>query len=258
MMKACGVENSAQSNPGLVLGAAMGQAALAGRDKLTLIADPELEPLLPWIEQLVAESSGKSGRGILPVYGEPLNKVQVFGKDRFFVYIRDEGSNDRAVSKLINLNQPCFVIDTGGKRNLPAEFYRWEIATAVACSIIRVNAFDQPDVQDNKVRTQRIINDINVNGRILDEKPQWTDQRFHVFSQSVDWLKEKEMVRDIIRGFIAQGRRGDYVSIMTYLPNNERIMKTVGSLRDWIYESSNLATTVGFGPAIPSFNRTTS
>jgi hypothetical protein len=111
-----------------------------------------------------------------------------------------------------------------------------------------VNAFDQPDVQDNKVRTQRIINDINVNGRILDEKPQWTDQRFHVFSQSVDWLKEKEMVRDIIRGFIAQGRRGDYVSIMTYLPKNEKIMKTVESLRDWIYESSNLATTVGFGP----------
>ena len=228
MSAECDENMPAARNPGLVLGAIMGQAALEGRDKLTIITDPALASVGSWLEQLIAESTGKLGKGVVPVDLEPLGPAAVYGHDRWFVYLRTDGQFDAALAEL---GQPLLVFDLSDPYNLGAEIYRWEVATAVACAVLGVNPFDQPDVQDAKNRTKAKITEYREKGKL--------DMGFPVTLENAPaTLKE----------FIAKAKHGDYIAINAYLPRNPAIAASLTALRSAIRQHTHCATTVGFGP----------
>jgi len=245
MARQCAADIPAARNPGLVLGAILGQAALNGRDKLTFIADESLAPLGAWLEQLVAESSGKQERGILPVEGEPVGSLADYGDDRLFIYLHREGKYDEAVKKLQEASHPALAFDIPDAYDLGAEFYRWEVATAVACHILHVNAFDQPDVQDSKDRTKAKIAAYKLNRRLDEGNPAWEKDGVRAFSPRA--VTGEDLV-EVLETFLAQARKGDYVAINAYLPRNPEMAEVFQEIRLAIRKRTGCATMVGFGP----------
>ncbi len=245
MARQCAANVAAARNPGLLLGAILGQAALDGRNKLTFIADEGLLPLGAWLEQLVAESSGKQGKGILPVDGEPLGDPTDYGDDRLFVYLRSTGAQDAAVNALRAANHPVLEFLISNFYSLGSEIYRWEYATAVACHILGVNAFDQPDVQDSKKRTEDKITAYRQNRKLDEGEPAWEVDGVRAFSP--DALNGKHLA-EVLKAFLAQARKGDYVAINAYLPRNAEMVEILQELRFSIRKRTGCATTVGFGP----------
>ncbi|MFH1906215.1 MAG: bifunctional transaldolase/phosoglucose isomerase [Chloroflexota bacterium] len=245
MARQCAANVAAERNPGLVLGAILGQAALDGRNKLTFIADECLLPLGAWLEQLVAESSGKQGKGILPVDGEPLGDPTDYGDDRLFVYLCSTGAQDAAVNALRAANHPVLEFLISNFYSLGSEIYRWEYATAVACHILGVNAFDQPDVQDSKKRTEDKITAYRQNRKLDEGEPAWEVDGVRAFSPGA--LNGKHLA-EVLMAFLAQARKGDYVAINAYLPRNAEMVEILQELRFSIRKRTGCATTVGFGP----------
>jgi transaldolase/glucose-6-phosphate isomerase len=226
----CAKDRPAARNPGLVLGAILGEAALQGRDKLTLVTDPPLASFGSWLEQLVAESSGKDGKGIVPVDLEPPAAPDVYGSDRLFVYFRSDGQHDRTIARLLEAGFPALTFTINDPYQLAAEFFRWEFATAVACAILRINAFDQPDVQDSKDRTKAKIKEYLETGKLTEGKTvSWEDQ-------------------PVLEMFFGQAKAGDYVALNAYLPRNRQMAALLRRLRLAIRKKTGCATTVGFGP----------
>ncbi len=245
MMRDCRAEVSAGRNPGLVLGAVLGEAALAGRDKLTLIADPPVSAFGSWLEQLMAESSGKDGKGIIVVDGEPVGTASVYGHDRLFVYLKVTGEHDQAVAGLTEAGHPVLEFPIPDSYSLIAEFYRWEIATAMTCHILGVNAFDQPDVQDNKDRTKNKIVAYSQQGRLEELAPFWEGNSVKAISnQSLSGSNMEE----VLASFLALARGGDYVAINAYLPRTPEMASALAELRLKVRVRTRCATTVGFGP----------
>lgn len=245
MVRDCAAQVPAEMNPGLALGAVLGQMALDGRDKLTIIADQSLAPLGAWLEQLIAESSGKNGKGIVVVDGEQLKPPADYGTDRLFVYLRVSGDYDPDIGGLIASGHPVITIDVDNPYNLGAEFYRWEIATAIACSVIGVNAFDQPDVQLSKDITKEKIRQYSQAGRLDEGKPSWTGDQIKVFSPVE--IKETSM-KGILNGFVSKASENDFIGINAYLPRNPETHAILTDFRIAIGELSSCATTLGFGP----------
>ncbi len=235
-------------NPGLVLGALVGTAAQEGRDKLTILADPELEPFGSWLEQLIAESTGKNGRGIVPIDLEPEIPTGDYAPDRLFVYLRASGLRDEFVRQLRAAGHPAVEFEIRDAYDLGAEFYRWEIATAVACAILKVNAFDQPDVQDNKKRTTQKINAFKINGVLDGDPPVWEGPGGRVYGLTLNGLDCAETLRDVVGLLLKLARPGDYIGINAYLPRSDRILKRLQKLRKMILDRTGCATTLGFGP----------
>jgi transaldolase/glucose-6-phosphate isomerase len=232
-------------NPGIVLGSVLGEAALHGRDKLTIIADPEVAPFGAWLEQLVAESSGKQGKGILPVNGEQLEEPGLYGEDRLFVYFRRSGKHDKTVNALRDARQPVLSYDFIDNYALGAEFYKWELAIVTACSIIGVNAFDQPDVQDSKTRTVNKVSYYQEHHRFIENKPILDEQGIALYGNvSLDG----KGITSLIDNFIQGSKPGDYVAINAYLERDEKNNASLQKLRSWVMEQSKLATMLGFGP----------
>ena len=225
-------------SPGVALGAVLGEAALAGKDKLTLLADAEIETLSNWIEQLVAESSGKDGRGIIPVALEPLDSPQVYGPDRLFVYLRQTGNLDLAVQSLSHAGFPVITLDVPDAYAVAAEFFRWEVAVATACHVIGVNPFDQPDVQESKDRTRAKL-DLLRTGAGLDEG------RWDVDLSAEDNRKQATAP---LRDLVQQAEPADYIAICAYLPRRPEVNAELQRIRVLLRERSHLATTVGYGP----------
>jgi transaldolase/glucose-6-phosphate isomerase len=245
MMHQCDMQVSEARNPGLVLGAILGEAAVSGRDKLTFIADGSVAPLGAWLEQLIAESSGKLGRGILPVEGEPLAAPDVYGSDRIFVYLRRGGQFDVQVKALEQAGHPVLDFKIPGDYDLGAEFYRWEVATAVACAVLGVNAFDQPDVQDAKDRTKAKINAYTQNRQLDEGRVSWEGEGIKAYSTLA--LNGSKLA-DILSGFVSSARKGDYIAINAYLPRNPETASQLAELRLILGGKTGCATTVGFGP----------
>ena len=236
MSAQCAVGVPTARNPGLVLGAVMGQAALEGRDKLTIVADPALSSVGSWLEQLVAESTGKLGKGIVPVDLEPLAAPSVYGNDRLFVYLRKDGQHDAALAELQKSGQPLLTFELPDPYDLAAEFYRWEVATAIACAVLQVNAFDQPDVQDAKDRTKAKIAEYQKNGKLTE-------------GDFVNWAAETNENRKlIIEKFLARAKPGDYIAINAYLRRNPAMLSALTELRSYFGIHTGCATTLGFGP----------
>ncbi|MBI1792931.1 MAG: bifunctional transaldolase/phosoglucose isomerase [Chloroflexi bacterium] len=231
MKRQCMKDVPAARNPGLALGAVLGESALGGRDKLTVLADAPLSALAGWIEQIVAESSGKNGRGILPVALEPLDHPEAYGNDRIFVYLKQTGELENGVAALRAAGHPAIEFPIVNSYDAGAEFYRWEIATAVACHLLGVNAFDQPDVQDSKDRTKAKIAEYKASGKLVE-------------SDSGIGIRELEKVA----GFLKQAKADDYVSINAYLPRTREMTDELQRLRVAIREKTKCAVTAGFGP----------
>ena len=242
MMNECGGSSSAQQsgahigtqaarNPGLALGAVMAESALQGRDKLTVLADTRLVTVGSWLEQLIAESSGKDDRGIIPVDLEPVGEPSVYGPDRLFVYLRQTGELDEQAATLRTAGHPVLVITVPEAYDLAAEFYRWEFATAVACHILGVNAFDQPNVEDAKKRAKAQITAYQEKGKLGDGE-----------------YVELEHAHDALRDFLGQAKPGDYITLAAFLPRNHAMLDTLQSLRVTIREKTKAAVTLGFGP----------
>ena len=214
-------------NSGLQLGALLGSAALSGRDKVTLIAPPPIERFGLWVEQMIAESLGKEGRGIVPVAGEPLLDPGCYGNDRLFVFVETPSSGELlpAVRRLEQFGHPVARLQLRDCRDLGAEFFRWEYATAVAGSILDVHPFDQPDVQGAKDNTDRLLYLFLREGRLPEPAPSGS-----------------------IRHLLEQARPGDYLAITPYTMIDPEVDRLIGELRRKVMGRSRIATTMGYGP----------
>ncbi len=231
MKRQCGPSLPAARNPGVALGVILAEAARNGRDKLTLVADPALEAFTAWIEQLVAESSGKQGKGILPVPLEPLASPESYGSDRLFVYLRQQGLLDEPLSALQQAGHPVVVFSLSSMYDVGAEMLRWMIATATACHLLGVNAFDQPDVQESKRRTLEKIAVYRSTGRLPD----------------LDLIPPDQAL-PALRAFLAEVQPGDFIALLAYLPRTAEINQALQKLRQALRGQTRLAVTVGFGP----------
>jgi transaldolase / glucose-6-phosphate isomerase len=206
-------------NPGAWLGATLGEAALAGRDKLTLVLDERIRSFGSWVEQLIAESTGKEGKGIVPVEGEDLGSPEVYGQDRLFVAVGEERLRD-ALRPLEGAGHPTVHLRFDDLLHIAGDFFRWEFATAVAGSVLGINPFDQPNVQEAKDNTKRLL----ASGEVPD--PGYGD---------LDEL-------------LARIEAGDYVAIQAYLPRDQDMQGRLHAARLRLRDRFSVATTLGYGP----------
>jgi transaldolase/glucose-6-phosphate isomerase len=245
MKKQCEEHVPAARNPGLALGAVIGEAALAGRDKLTILSDAPLAAFAFWIEQIVAESSGKDGKGILPVPLEPPGEMDVYGNDRIFVYLRQSGELDETMKSLREAGHPAIEFAIPGVYDVGAEIYRWEVATAIACSILGVNAFDQPNVETSKKITKAKIAAYQQGGNLEEGEAAWSGEGVKVFSSSA---VHGDTLGTILHRFLENARSDGYVAINAYLPRNGEMIEALQAMRTAIRAKTGNAVTAGFGP----------
>ena len=245
MKQQSGPHAPAARNPGLALGAVIGEGVLAGRDKLTVLADAPLTAFAHWIEQIIAESSGKGGKGILPVPLEPLGEPGVYGNDRLFVYLRQTGEYDENVKALHEAGHPIVEYAIPDLYEVGAEMYRWEVATAIACSILGVNAFDQPNVETSKKITKAKIANYQKNGQLDEGTPATTIDGVKVFSSS---SVSGSTLTEVLKNFLAEAKPNGYVAINAYVPRNEDMIQKLQQMRAAIRARTGNAVTAGFGP----------
>lgn len=247
MLSACTPLLPASRNAGIVLGAAIGELALLGRDKLTFIVPQALSMFDAWLEQLIAESTGKEGKGILPVAGEPLSSPQVYGGDRLFVHIRLKGVRDsridNAVASLKAAGQPVVAVDMENPFDLAGQFFLWEVATATAGSILGINPFDQPNVQESKDNTNQALALVRETGALPEQKPVLFEEGLEFYSE---W--QGTAAKDLLGDFLSQATPGDYLSLQAYLPETPEAVIGLQRLRILVRDRLRIATTVGFGP----------
>ncbi|MHC1741106.1 MAG: bifunctional transaldolase/phosoglucose isomerase [Anaerolineaceae bacterium] len=237
------------ANPGAMLGVILGTAYNEGRDKLTVITDQNWNSFGSWLEQLVAESSGKQGKGIIPVAQEPIIEPEKYGADRLFVYLRSTGEQADFCTALRKMGQPVIEFIVNSAYDLGRQFYLWEVATAIATSIMQVNSFDQPDVQDNKSRTLAKIDGFRTDGFLKDREPVMTLFDSKIFGDIGIGNTSAKTIKELIFDYlIINVKKGDYVAINAYLPRNSTTGVKLTELRKQILEKFGVATTLGFGP----------
>jgi len=229
MKEGCASCVPVHENPGAWLGAYIGALALRGRDKLTLVTSPPLNSFGLWVEQLIAESTGKEGKGIIPIFGEPLVDPAHYGNDRLFIYLRlaedDDPRTDKAIEGIKASGQPVIKLEMRDKYDLGAEFFRWEFATAVSGAIIGINPFDQPDVKAAKDTTESI----------LDE---YTTSRHLPSVETGSSMTE----------LLAEAETGRYLAILAYVRQLPEIDRVLADLRREVVEKKSMATMLGYGP----------
>ena len=237
------------ANPGAMLGTIMGSAWKQGLDKLTVITDSDWNSFGSWLEQLVAESSGKQGKGIVPIAQEPIVELSKYSKDRLFVYLRSKGENDQFADDLRHAGHPVIALPIDSAYDLGKQFYLWEIAVAIACAILQVNSFDQPDVQDNKTRTVNKINGFRKEGKLADYEPVGLVNRTKIFATHNYKPKTSQSISEVIFSYLKDVvKTGDYVAINAYIPRNSLTIEILTNFRKNVLEKFGVATTLGFGP----------
>jgi transaldolase/glucose-6-phosphate isomerase len=248
MAEVCSPTQPLEQNLGALLGIIIGLSAGQQRDKLTFLADGAFAPIGAWLEQLVAESSGKEGRGIVPIADEPPVGASGYSKDRLFVYLRFDGEQDGLVTALKAEGQRVIEIKLGDLYDLAAQFYLWEFAVAIACSLLEVNAFDQPDVQDSKDRTKKKLTQFKESGHLEEPEEIWAGQDANLYGSAFDGLAACKTLSDVVDAFTALAEEGDYIAINAYLPRNAQTQARLNALRQRILDNTGRATTLGFGP----------
>jgi hypothetical protein len=258
MVKACRPISPVEDNPGVVLGAILGTGARAGRDKVTFVASPGISNLGAWLEQLIAESTGKQGKGIIPVDRECLGAPDVYGKDRVFAYLRLEtapdADQDAKVDALEKAGQPVIRIKVADKYDLGQEFFRWEIATAVAGSIIGINAFNQPDVEASKIVTRDLTTAYEKTGSLPAEKPVLEDKGIKLFTDQInaDALAKAagndKTLAAYLRAHLDRIGAGDYFAVLGYIEMNDDHEARLQKMRHAVRDKKKVATCLGFGP----------
>ncbi len=209
---------AAGRNPGLVLGVILAEAAQKGIDKLTIIAEEPYRSFGSWLEQLIAESSGKQGKGIVPIDIEPFVNIDFYSQDRIFLYLKSDGIFEQKINEIVNAGHPVISYEINEPYELGSEFFRWEFATAVACAVLGVNAFNQPDVQDNKNRTKLKIDEFLSMREFNSGDPVLNFENATIFTNQTDIDLSGKYLSEIIDTFLQLRKDGDYIAINAYLP----------------------------------------
>ncbi len=249
MMKECGSDQQAQDNPGLWLGAALGTLATQrGRNKVTFAISPGIASFGLWVEQLIAESTGKEGRGLVPIASEELGKPQDYGNDRVFVYLRLYGSpnaqfND-AIETLVAVGQPEIHYDLRDNYDLGAQFFLWEFAVATAGSFLDINPFNEPNVQESKDNTNNILAQYEKQGKLPEPEPVLQQGDITIYGPA----SGTQMLTDYLHTFLSQVRPGDYIALMAYVQQTEESEGELEALRIRLRDLYKVATTLGYGP----------
>ena len=257
MMMACALNAVARDNPGVILGAILGTAHNHGRDKLTIIASPGIYDLGAWLEQLIAESTGKNGKGLIPVDRETPAVVEVYGADRVFAYLRlnraPDSQQDAAIASLQNAGQPIITISIDDVYDLSQEFFRWEFATAVAGSIIGINPFDQPDVEASKVETRKLTDQFERTGSFPAETPLFEGEGVKLFADERNtgdltlFAREKSLI-GYLKAHLDRLKPNDYFAGLAYVEMNDEHERLLQTARHAVRDAKQVATCLGFGP----------
>jgi transaldolase / glucose-6-phosphate isomerase len=254
MTKACGADTAADKNPGVLLGTILGVAANHGRDKITIITSPGIHDLGAWLEQLIAESTGKIGKGIIPVDREKLAKSAAYGNDRVFAYLTLAGktnkAQDSAVAAIEKAGNPVIRITLPNTYALGQEFFRWEIATAVAGSIIGIDAFNQPDVEASKVETRKLTSEYESKGSLPAESPFFVSKEAKLFAdpKNTSALSGGKTLGEVLKTHLSRIGAGDYFAVLGYIPMNADNEKALQAIRHSVRDTKKVATCLGFGP----------
>lgn len=242
------IEAKADEDDAMRLGAIMGECANAGRDKLTLVIDPAIATLGLWIEQLVAESTGKESKGILPVNGEPLGGPEVYGNDRLFVSISVGAiahETQAKVEALAAAGHPVVNRVLAGAYDLAAEFYAWEFATACAGWRLGINPFDQPNVQEAKDATKELLASFERRGRLEERTELATEDSITIYGEE---KTEASSIAEVLRAHLATVKRGDYIAFLNYIEQTPEIDNQFQQLRTHLRDLTKCAVTIGYGP----------
>jgi transaldolase/glucose-6-phosphate isomerase len=254
MVRSCAASVPPANNPGAVLGTVLGVLAKSGKDKVTIVASPGIADLGAWLEQLLAESTGKHGKGIIPVDAEPLGRPDVYGEDRVFLYMRLSGEadvkQDDAVAAIERAGHPVVRIAVTDRYHVGQEFFRCEIATAVAGAILGINPFDQPDVEASKDKTRQLTTAYENNGELPPETALLNESGLKLFTDeknSKAFGKADTLVRYLAAHF-GRIRKGDYCALLAYVERNKLHEDALQEIRVFIRDCKHIATCLGFGP----------
>lgn len=255
MIRACGPDVPPDENPGVQLGLALGAAAQHGRDKITLTASKPIADFGAWVEQLIAESTGKNGKALIPLEGETLGKPDVYGSDRVFIDLRLKGDAEREASlaALEKAGHPVIRIDVTDPQHIGQEFFRFEIATAVAGAVMGINPFDQPDVEAAKIRTRELTAAFEKTGALPDETAVTTDGPIAIYTdaRNAEALRKAGAnggIASWLKAHFGRIQGGDYATLLAYIDRDAAHLATAHSMRMAIRDRKHVATCVGFGP----------
>jgi transaldolase/glucose-6-phosphate isomerase len=255
MVRSCTASAPPIENPGVILGAILGVAARHGRDKLTIITSPGIASLGAWLEQLLAESTGKLGRGIVPVDSEPVGSPAVYGADRLFAYLRltsdRDGAEEAQVVALEAAGQPVVRITLSEAMQVGQEFFRWEMATAVAGAILGIDPFDQPDVEAQKVKTRELTTGYEKSGALPPETPFLVADGIALFADASNAAALKSgatSLSGVLKAHLRRAGAGDYVALLAYIDRNPAHSDALQRMRRMIRDHLRTATCLGFGP----------
>jgi transaldolase/glucose-6-phosphate isomerase len=251
MVRSCAAGTPPDTNPGVQLGLLLGTAAKAGRDKVTIISGPGLEDVGAWLEQLLAESTGKQGHGIVPVDHEPLGAPGVYGDDRLFAYLTLAGKpgDDAAIAALEAAGHPVVRLVLADAMQVGQAFYLWEFATAVAGSVIGIDPFDQPDVEASKIETRKLTDAYAKNGSLPPETPFFEGEGIKLYTDETNASALGGGSFDaIIKAHLARANAGDYVALLAYIERDAASIDALTAMRTTIRDAKHVATCVGFGP----------
>jgi hypothetical protein len=257
MVQSCAAFVPPEVNPGVTLGVIMGTLAQSGRDKLTIIASPAIAALGGWLEQLIAESTGKQGKGIVPVDGERVGPPEVYGDDRLFVYMRLDSAPDReqddAVAALESAGYPVVRILLEDRIELGQEFFRWEIATAVAGAVLGINPFNQPDVEASKLATRELTSAFEKTGELPAESALLQEHEIGLFTdaanaEAIAAAASARTLEAYLAAHLGRLQSGDYFAVNAYVEMNAQNDSELQALRHAVRDNKRVATTLGYGP----------
>lgn len=259
MARRCSPDQDTDRNPGLVLGVLLGVLATAGRDKATFVISPSMTSFGAWLEQLIAESTGKQGKGVIPIDRESLRDPNVYGNDRVFIYLklasRADAVQEARVAALEAAGQPVVRVTMPDPYALGGEFYRWEFATAVAGAVLHINPFDQPDVEDAKVVARRLAAEYEKTGKFPEEEPLRNSRGLALFTDARGRRALMEKAGDgraslagYVRAHVDLLREGDYFALLAFLEMTDSNHRALQAMRHLVRDRKRVATTVGFGP----------
>ncbi len=255
MVADCKTEFS-DGNAGAILGAILGVCQTHGRDKLTIFTSPEIYDVGAWLEQLIAESTGKQGVSIIPVDREPLLSVEDYSDDRVFAYLKlkDDNSHDEKIDALASNGHPVVKIELAEKENLGQEFFRWEFATAVAGAIMQINPFNQPDVESAKIEARKITEEYEETGELPEETPIFEGDGVKLFTsaeyaESLEKLVGSEKsLKKYLESHLAHLQENDYFALLAYIEMNAENEESLQKIREKVLLKKLTATCLGFGP----------
>jgi len=257
MVRSCGPDVPPHENPGVQLGLAMGLAGLAGRDKVTISSSRKIADFGAWAEQLIAESTGKEGKGLIPIDGEPVGEPSVYGHDRFFIDIRTEGeddaAHDQALDALEHAGHPVVRIVMKSIDHIGQEFFRFEMATAVAGAILGINPFNQPDVEDAKIKTRELTAAFEKSGTLPPEQPAMSTAQADLYTdrENVAALRRAGANGDLtswLKAHLSRIDQNDYLALLAYIERDAGHIETLQQMRLRVRDQRHVATCAEFGP----------